>query len=99
MAVHTRPAPAEPEASSSASANKVLVPWHLDRLDQHSLPLDNKFKASADGTGVNVYLLSSVSLGRLLRLLLPPLDCRRCRLFAYSTNVTCLMNAPGMVPN
>ena len=59
MDLYTSPAPAEPEASSSASPNDTLVPWHLDRLDQASLPLDNKFTASADGTGVNVYLLSS----------------------------------------
>lgn len=30
------------------------------RLDQRSLPLDGKFTASADGTGVNVYIISSV---------------------------------------
>ena len=36
------------------------VPWHLDRLDQATLPLDGLFQANVYGTGVNVYILSSV---------------------------------------
>ena len=37
------------------------VPYHLDRIDQRSLPLDGRFSASATGSGVNVYIISSVS--------------------------------------
>ena len=35
------------------------VPWHLDRLDQRELPLDNQFKPVLTGKGVDVYILDT----------------------------------------
>lgn len=39
---------------------KSSIAWHLDRIDQSSLPLDNGALTSAfDGTGVNVYIMDT----------------------------------------
>jgi len=35
------------------------VPWHLDRVDQASLPLDGRFSPGGDGTGVTAYVVDS----------------------------------------
>lgn len=35
------------------------VPWHLDRLDQLNLPLDNHFEPVWTGKGVDVYILDT----------------------------------------
>ncbi|GAB4822994.1 hypothetical protein N2152v2_010040 [Parachlorella kessleri] len=43
----------------ASSQRAAWVPYHLDRMDQRSLPLDGRFTANATGTGVNVYIVSS----------------------------------------
>jgi subtilisin family serine protease len=35
------------------------VPWGLDRIDQKTLPLDGKYSADYDGSGVNVFVVDS----------------------------------------
>ncbi|MDJ1645272.1 S8 family serine peptidase [Streptomyces pakalii] len=35
------------------------APWHLDRIDQRSLPLDSTYTPPDDGSGTNVYVLDS----------------------------------------
>jgi aqualysin 1 len=35
------------------------IPWGLDRIDQHALPLDGRFTPGGDGRGVHVYVIDS----------------------------------------
>jgi hypothetical protein len=72
LSVRKRPSPRKPIAAVSPPApgaepempvNNGWVPWHLDMLDQRDLPLDKKYTATADGTGVNIYLISSGVMG------------------------------------
>lgn len=35
------------------------VPWHLDRVDQHELPLNSQYLPVAGGKGVDLYVLDS----------------------------------------
>jgi subtilisin family serine protease len=44
----------------SGASLQLAAPWHLDRLDQRSLPLDSLFaEPSAAGQGVDIYVLDS----------------------------------------
>jgi hypothetical protein len=54
---------ATPSAAQRAQQEQQAprwVPWHLDRIDQRALRLDGAFNTTANGAGVNVYVVSSV---------------------------------------
>ncbi len=55
------PASLPPALTSVSGASlQLAAPWHLDRLDQRSLPLDSLFaEPSAAGQGVDIYVLDS----------------------------------------
>jgi hypothetical protein len=52
--------PPSPRNYSAEVLQQPWVPWHLDRLNQHSLPLDGKYTPTATGAGVHVFIVSSV---------------------------------------
>lgn len=45
-----------PAAASSAGPS---VPWHLDRIDQASLPLDGQYRPGGGGAGVTAYVVDT----------------------------------------
>ena len=35
------------------------IPWHLDRIDQQDLPLDEQYTSPSDGSGVDIYVFDT----------------------------------------
>ena len=50
---------ASPVNTASGASGVNEIPWGLDRIDQHPLPLDGRFTPGGDGRGVHVYVIDS----------------------------------------
>ena len=47
------------EEETVAVSTESSIPYHLDRVDQRELPLDNNFHPIGDGEGVDIYILDT----------------------------------------
>lgn len=49
----------EEDTEIGVSATQTNAPWNLDRTDQRTLPLDNSYEYSQNGSGAHVYILDT----------------------------------------
>ena len=47
------------EEDQEVTVASPTSPWHLDRIDQSSLPLDGQFTSPNNGSGVDVYVFDT----------------------------------------
>lgn len=56
---HPQVAYIEANTAVSVAATQSPATWGLDRIDQRTLPLDNSYTYTADGTGVTAYVIDT----------------------------------------
>jgi len=82
----TLPAAGEAAANASTASNSAFngtiamhsselsvqhnPPWNLDRIDQKSRPLDDKYEWTNNGANVNVYVLDTVRKQELMSIII-----------------------------
>ena len=49
----------QPDYKYTIQSTQTPATWGLDRIDQHNLPLDNRYTYTADGAGVHAYDIDS----------------------------------------
>jgi subtilisin family serine protease len=59
MAAHPGVAWIEEDGEVHADTTQAGAPWDLDRIDQPGRPLDGTYAYTADGSGVNAYIIDS----------------------------------------
>ena len=48
------------EEDQKITVSSSTLPWHLDRIDQHSLPLDEQsYNSPNNGSGVDIYVIDT----------------------------------------
>jgi len=40
-------------------SSTTSLPWHLDRIDQTDLPLDDQFSTPNNGSGIDIYIFDT----------------------------------------
>lgn len=49
----------QPSGGAALATVQPNAPWHLDRIDQHNLPLDTQYSYTNNGSGVHAYVIDS----------------------------------------
>ena len=49
----------DPTTTSSSTSSSGQIPWNLDRIDQRTNVLDNKYNPAGDGSNVDIYIIDT----------------------------------------